>query len=257
VDQVRQALGLERVPAILVPDGTQPFYGAPGEDSEGSQSFTVPNGVALDGRVSFPVGSCIVDNNTSAYANIPDATKDGTGRWVPPGTGAAIPILGNISRARINWSAPPGRTQPTAVATEVLQAVFLAAKSPPGFGISTPTATSKATAFAGGTLQAIGTYSFTLAAQTTAKGIIVYLKNNAGAGSAAVTLFAHETITGFDATLIAGTAISAGNTQALNCYPGLTSGTGITNSIIGQTPRISVVVTVGTCDFTVTYELIP
>lgn len=124
--------------AVDVPVGSVPFYGHPIGDTEGSQSFSVANGTNLDQRTSFVVGSVIVDNSTSSYLNVPDATKDGVGRWVPPGTGAAMPILGHISRARINWTAPPSKNQIAPVAGESAQVIFLATAIPPGFGIAAP-----------------------------------------------------------------------------------------------------------------------
>lgn len=135
---LEQIIGPEPGPAIAIPPGHAPYVGQEAQDTEGTQSFTVPNGTPLDQRTSFVVGSCIVDNNTSAWINIPDATKDGTGRFVGPGQGASFPILGHISRARVNWLAPPGKVQPAIVATEQAQVIFLAAAVPPGFGFAAP-----------------------------------------------------------------------------------------------------------------------
>lgn len=142
IDDLLLELGLIRAsPGISVPAGHDAFFGHESGDTEGSQSFSVSNGLPLDQRTSFVVGSVIVDNNTSAWINIPDATKDGTGRFVGPGQGASFPILGHISRARINWIAPPGKIQPIPIAGEQAQVIFLASAVPPGFGFAAPVPT--------------------------------------------------------------------------------------------------------------------
>jgi len=138
-DLLEQALGPTPRAGVALPPGHEPFVGHEVADTEGTQSFTLAAGTSLDIRTSFIIGSVIVDNNTSQWINIPDATKDGTGRFVPPGGGGAIPILGHISRARANFAAPGGRTQPAVVAGQSATLIFLAAAIPPGFGIAVPT----------------------------------------------------------------------------------------------------------------------
>lgn len=139
LDDILQNLGLEPGPVdIVLPAGTSGFAPVASPDTEGTSSFSVAAGTQLDTRLSFAAGSVVIDNNTSAYINVPDATKDGTGRWVPPGFPAAMPILGHISRARINWTAPPGKVQPAFIAGESAQVTFFAAAVPPGFGVAAP-----------------------------------------------------------------------------------------------------------------------
>ena len=139
LDALRAALSAPPRPAdIWVPPDRTPYYGNPPGDIEGTQSFGVPVGQLLDTRLSFVAGSVMIDNNTSQYINVPDATKDGTGRWIGPGQGGAFPILGHISRARINWSAPPGKNQPAGLPNEQAQVVFTAYVVPPGFGFAAP-----------------------------------------------------------------------------------------------------------------------
>jgi hypothetical protein len=137
-DLITQVIGPAPVADVAVPAGHHLFQPEHTVDTEGSQSFSVVSGTALDQRLSFEAGSVVVDNNTSVFINVPDATKDGTGRFIPPGVGWSGPILGHISRARINWAAPPGKAQPPVIAGEQAQVIFFAAKVPPGFGFAAP-----------------------------------------------------------------------------------------------------------------------
>jgi len=99
-------------------------------------SFEVTNGVPLKQQAQFLVRSVIIDNNTSAFAYHPDS-----GRYVPPGAGAAFGCRGT-HHCRILWLAPPGRVQPVAVATEKAQVTFCASPTPPGTGIGSPQAST-------------------------------------------------------------------------------------------------------------------
>lgn len=139
LDDVLREFGLAPpAPTVDVPTGQRLYAPQSEPDVGATQSFAVISGTPLDQRLGFQVGSVVVDNNTSTYLNIPDATKDGTGRYVPPGSGAAMPILGHISRARINWTAPPGKNQPSFVAGESAQVIFFASPMPPGLGLASP-----------------------------------------------------------------------------------------------------------------------
>lgn len=206
--------------AIDVPSGTTPFYGVPGQDTEGSQSFAVTNGANLDQRTSFVVGSVIVDNNTSAWISIPDATKDGTGRYVGPGLGGAFPILGHISRARVNWSAPPGKQQPAAIATEQAQVIFLASPVPPGFGFAAPIQPQRWNLLSGPGLgvQASATKAAAAGVTHIADFLAVnaFTGGSAGGGVQAVAL--RDGVSGTGAALIQVEAISPAATNAIDRF---------------------------------------
>lgn len=140
LDDFLQRVGLERPVPVAVPDGLQAFGPPIVGDDDGTESFSIslPAGTNLDERLGFHVGSVVVDNNASAFLNVLDATKDGTGRWVGPGQPGQMPLVNGISRARIAWTAPPGKVQPAFVAGEAAQITFFGSKVPPGIGQAVP-----------------------------------------------------------------------------------------------------------------------
>ena len=119
---------------VLTPADQQPYYGRPYQAGEDTQSFYVVNGVNLTEQLSFVPRSVIVDNNTSAWLLVPDATTDGLGRFVGPGQPAAFPLFGTTHRAQIVWQAPANRSQPPAIAAERAVITFSASPVPLGFG---------------------------------------------------------------------------------------------------------------------------
>jgi len=259
-DDVLQKLGLEAgVPDAVAPAGTNLFGPEPAPDEPtDSASFSVVNGVSLDVRLGFVVGSVIIDNNTSAFMNAPDATKDGTGRWVGPGQPGAFPILGHISRARINWSAPPGKSQPAPVPTEAAQVTFFAAAVPPGFGSAAPGGTTRGVAFPS-LSRANGVYTFDVPAQSFARGIIVYMAVTGGAGTVTLDLRqADLTLNVIGGPQVTSNAIPVGSGVIISIYPGITPLANFNASVVlGQSPRITVTVAGGPATFAVEYDLAP
>jgi hypothetical protein len=260
-DVLESAFGPSPHAEVALPPGHQPYAPAVEPDEPtNSASFSVANGTLLDQRLGFRAGSCVIDNNTSSYLNVPDASRDGTGRWIPPGTGAAIPILGHISRARITWSAPPGKSQPPAVATEFAQVTFFAAPTPPGFGISSPSLTTRGTAFPLASY-AIGTYNFNTPKQSFGRGIMTYTKVTAGGGTVTPTIFDFDDSIGSasaGALLTGAGLVVASGMNELRVYPGIAVTANVTaNSCIGQQVQIQVVVTVAAATFQVDYEYLP
>jgi hypothetical protein len=260
LDDILQGLGLEPGPPQVAAPPDRRLYAPPHEadDPANSQSFSVFNGVDLDAPLGFVAGSVAVDNNTSAYMNILDASKDGTGRWVPPGQGAAMPLLGHISRARIKWTAPPGRAQSAPIATEKAQVTFFASPIPLGFGISSPAAISRQNAFPS-LSRAPATYNFDVPAQMAAKGVMVYINYIGGAGGLVVSVVAtdgsgNESGAFLSSVRIAATAVTI---TVLRIYPGLAVTANFTASdLIGQTPRIKCVVDTANVQFKVDYDLL-
>lgn len=259
IEYVLQQLGLRRIPGFDLPPGLVPFYGEPGTDTEGTQSFSVPNGSLLDQRLSFRPGSVVIDNNTSAYLNVPDATKDGVGRWVPPGYPAALPLLGSVSRARINWSAPPNKVQPLVVPTEVAQVVFAASQTPIGLGVASPqSAQGRATAFPS-LSRAAGTYTFIPPNLLGIKGMIVFLAVTGGTGTATLSIRDSDTtlVGGTTATWVTSLAIANPGGVELLAYPGIpATANASANTVLGQTPSIVVVVATAATTFQVDYDLL-
>lgn len=137
-DDFLEKVGLERPVPLAVPAGLTPFAPAHAADPDNVQSFTVKSGTDLDVPLAFEAGSVVVDNSTSAYMNVVDATTDGGGRFLSPGAGGNMKILGRRNRARITWQAPPTKTQPLFVPGEQAIVTFYAAAAPPDLGIAVP-----------------------------------------------------------------------------------------------------------------------
>lgn len=97
-----------------------------------SSGFSVKNGTRLASPAGFLARSATIDNNTSAYCYHPDS-----GLYVPPGTGRSVSFEGTRS-ARLEWKAPPGKTQPAAITTEEAQITFFSISTPPFSGAAAP-----------------------------------------------------------------------------------------------------------------------
>jgi hypothetical protein len=261
VDNVLEGLGLKNQPRIAIPAGSS-LYDPPHQedDPSNSQSFSLASGTPLDSPVGFVVGSVLVDNNTSAFLTIVDATADGIGRSVPPGTGAALPILGHISRARAVWTAPPGKVQPPFIAGEAAQLTFLASPVPLGFGLAQsvpPVLGASAVAFPA-LSRAVGTYTFDVPEQHFARGMVIFLANQGGAGSVGVGYHERDATTGVDNNILSSVNIAAGGTTTIKIYPGIVDVANQTaNNAIVAVPRIVMAVITGPCICVCSYVLLP
>lgn len=243
---------------VAAPAGHGLFVGNEYRDTEGTQSFTVASGKELDVPLGFVCGSVIIDNNTSAYINIPDATKDGTGRFIGPGQGGAFPILGHISRARIKWVAPGGRTQPAFVAGEQAVVVFAAAGVPPGFGFASPVGTPAGVeAFPLLDRAGPATYTFDIPTQTAFRGIVVFLLITGGAGTMILHIADRDPITGIVNDELVSASLSTSSSR-MALYPGVATLANLTgNMVITPNVRLSAVLSGGDVIFQVAYYLIP
>lgn len=136
---VLTALGLQNDPgAVSVSPDHTPYSGMILSTDENAQSVTLPSGTNLDEPLSFVTQSVVIDNNTSNYMCIVDGQTDGAGRFLAPGQGGVFPIFGRMHRARITWTAPPGKVQPGFVAGEMAQLTFWSTPVGPGFGYAAP-----------------------------------------------------------------------------------------------------------------------
>jgi hypothetical protein len=230
------------------------------DDPATFRGFSVVNGTPLNSPLDFHPAAAVVDNNTSAYLALPDAVDGVNARWVAPGQPAIIPLLNRNNVARVQWTAPPNKTQPTAVVTERATVIFY--RNPNPFGLGTPTAVSapgRATAFASAS-RGIGTYTFIPPNLTGIKGMIVYLAVTGGGGSVAVNILNSDTtlVGGNTVTWVSSLAIASGSGVQILAYPGLpATANASANTILGQTPTISAVVTVAAATFQVDYDLLP
>lgn len=266
VDDLLVSVGLKpgALDHVHLPSG-QTLFGPPGvqDDPTNSQSFTLASGSRLDVPLGFRVGSVVIDNSTSAFMNLPDATKDGTGRWVSPGRGGSMAILGHVSRARVNWSAPQGKTQPPLVAGEFATVIFFAAATPPGLGSDTAGAgfSSRGTAFSSsaGDL-ATGTYNFPLPVQVSARGIAVYIQvsHSTGAGTARVLVQPKDSLSNVGAAQADSGALTVqGGITVMRLYPGITTSALSFSDILGQTPQLQLQIAVAPTTVNVDYDLLP
>lgn len=261
MDNVLEGLGLKNQPRIAIPAGSS-LYDPPHQedDPSNSQSFSLASGTPLDAPLGFVAGSVMVDNNSSAYLNIVDATGNGTGRWVPPGKPAAFPILGHISRARVLWTAPPGKLQPAFVPGEEAQLTFMASPLPLGSGIAQdvpPILGASAVAFPA-LSRAVGIYRFDVPEQHFARGIVIYLANQGGAGSVGVGYHEVDATTGVDNNILSSVNIAAGATTTIKVYPGIAvvANQTASNAIVAV-PRIVMAVITGPCTCVCSYVLLP
>jgi hypothetical protein len=135
---VLTALGLTNDPgAVSVSPGYAPYTGAP-ETAGSPQSFPVSAGQDLDQPLSFIPGSVVIDNNTDSYLEVVDAMTDGGSRWLSAGQGGSFPLFTSSPRARLKWTAPPGKIQSPPTAGQVAQATFWPIGAPAGLGFAAP-----------------------------------------------------------------------------------------------------------------------
>lgn len=106
--------------------------------------------------------------------------------------------------------------------------------------------------------RAVANYNFDVPAQYFARGIVIYLANKAGAGTAGIGYHEVDPITAFDSPILASLNIASGATTAIKIYPGIAVVANQTaNNVVVPVPRIvlSVVGSPATC--VVTYALLP
>jgi hypothetical protein len=89
-----------------------------------------PGGTDIERQIGFPAMSAFIDNPTAQFLFIHSAR-----RYVPPYTlGVIVAFPYGIQKLRIVWQAPPGITQPAAVAGQIATALLMEVIRSPATG---------------------------------------------------------------------------------------------------------------------------
>lgn len=210
------------------------------------------------GPLAFVARAVGVDNPTPFYIHFPDGSF---GSWVRPFYGGVV-VPGPTADKSIRVSsldAPLGAQAPTVAPASGIFAACMAFEDAqpysPGYPLGSTNHINAFPLLSRG----VATYTFQIQMPTGAKGLIAYLRTNAGGGgSAQMQIENSDGVLGGSTDLLVQTGVlAAGSSGNLYVYPGIAAVTNVAFSgVLGSTPTIVVTVTTAAVVFGVDYDLL-